>query len=199
MLYVPVRDEIKLKAKAYIDVGIEKGVGKVVSGLVIMGLLLVMDYRQVAWVSAASPWYGSPLALTGAPRVRAHSGAIHRGRFASLRGVFASLMDASTLPVVKQALAHESPLRSAFALELARAAARQTELRRRGDRPGTALVDHEHAGDSRGCAPAAGPHPRHAVDPASRSRNRLLDASPIVREAAVRALVATAGDARPRC
>ena len=188
MLYVPVRDEIKLKAKAYIDVGIEKGVGKVLSGLVIMGLLLVMDYRQIAWVSAALAvgWVFTAL-LVRREYVRTLAQSIE-GRFASLRGVFASLLDASTLPVVKKALAHESPLRSAFALEMltqlpaSEVEAVAPEL--------TALVEHERA-ELRAAALRELARIPAAVD-AARVRARLLDPSP-----AVRALVAAADDDAP--
>jgi ATP:ADP antiporter, AAA family len=193
MLYVPVRDEIKLKAKAYIDVGIEKGLGKVISGLVIMGLLTVMDYRRIAWVSAALAvvWLFTAL-LVRREYVRTLAQSIE-GRFASLRGVFASLLDASTLPVVKQALAHESPLRSAFALEMlaqlpaGEAEAVAPEL--------MALVDHERA-EIRAAALRELARIPAAMD-AVPVRARLLDASPAVREAAVRALVAAAGDDAP--
>jgi ATP:ADP antiporter, AAA family len=193
MLYVPVRDEIKLKAKAYIDVGIEKGLGKVVSGLVIMGLLLVMDYRQVAWVSAglAVVWFALAL-MVRHQYVRTLAQSIE-GRFASLRGVFASLMDASTLPVVRQALKQESPLRTAFALELL-AQLPDDELHALADDLAE-LIDHDHPEIRAAALTQLSRIPGHADE--SRVRARLLDGVPIVREAAVRSLIANAGDATP--
>ncbi|MGH7506705.1 MAG: Npt1/Npt2 family nucleotide transporter, partial [Longimicrobiales bacterium] len=67
ILYVPVPDAIKLRAKAYIDVAIEKGIGKVASAALIFLLLQVMSYRSIALVSTAL----SLLLLAMAVRVKA--------------------------------------------------------------------------------------------------------------------------------
>jgi ATP/ADP translocase len=193
ILYVPVPDEIKLKAKAYIDVAVEKGLGKVVSALLIMALLPIMDYRQVAWV--AVPLAGLWLALAIAVRreyVLTLARAIE-GRFASLRGVYASLLDANTLPVLRAALAHPSSLRTAFGLELVE----QLPARDLGPLASdlNRLVAHEHeqirvsALKQIARAPAG-------LDAAA-VRERLLDDSGEVRTAAVHALLAAAGTAAP--
>jgi ATP:ADP antiporter, AAA family len=193
MLYVPVRDEIKLKAKAYIDVSIEKGIGKVVSGVVIMGLLMVMDYRQIAWVSAGLACAWVVMALTVRHqyvRTLAHS---IEGRFASLRGVYASLVDASGLPIVRRALVADSPLRSAFALELLDQltpddlGAVAAELNQ--------LTQHDRA-EIRAAALAQLVRIPDRID-VVRVRNCLLDVSPAVRKAAVSALLANADAGAP--
>ncbi|CAN5858769.1 hypothetical protein BH23GEM9_BH23GEM9_09250 [soil metagenome] len=118
ILYVPVPDEIKLKAKAYIDVALEKGLGKVASAVLLAGLLTVLTVRQTAYVTVllAMVWVVVALALRR-QYVETLSRAME-GRFASLRGLFISLTDASTLPVIRRALADEQPLRVGFALEL---------------------------------------------------------------------------------
>jgi ATP:ADP antiporter, AAA family len=194
MLYVPVRDEIKMKAKAWIDVGLEKGLGKFLSAFVIMGLGAVLSPRGIAWVSAflAVLWFAAALAVRH-EYVRTLARSIE-GRFASLRGVFTSLGDATTLPVVRAALVHPSPLRSAFALE---------------------LLTQQPAGELRVLAPELSELVRHerpeiraaALEQLSRIadvadeqllRESLHDAVPAVREAAVRALLAASGDGAPQ-
>lgn len=118
ILYVPVPDDIKLKAKAYIDVAVEKGLGKVLSAGLIALLLVFMDLRGVAMVSVAmaAGWVALALAVRR-EYVRTLARAID-GRFASLKGLFMALTDASSLPVLRQALNGGSPLRAAFALDL---------------------------------------------------------------------------------
>ncbi len=118
ILFIPVADEIKLKAKAYIDMAVEKGLGKVLSAGVIFVSISLIDYRRVGFVAAglAAVW----LAVTLAVRreyVRTLAQAI-RGRFASLDGVFATIADASTLPLVRDALASGDTRQAAFALDL---------------------------------------------------------------------------------
>jgi ATP/ADP translocase/HEAT repeat protein len=193
MLYVPVRDEIKLKAKTYIDVGIEKGLGKVLSGVLLIVLLSFMDYRHVGWVAAglACLWVASAIAVRY-QYVRTLAQSIE-GRFASLRGIFATFTDASTLPVVRDALVHDSPLRVAFALE---------------------LLDQLTADDLRELAPELNrlaSHDRQEIRAAAleqlqripgeldadAARACLRDEVAAVREAAVRALLAHAGEAAP--
>lgn len=118
ILYVPVPDEIKLKAKAYIDVAVEKGLGKVLSAVLLAGLMTVMPYRHVAWVSLglAAGW------VVLAMRVhREYLRTLARsieGRFASLRGLSGSLVDPGSLPVLRASLGPERPLQAAFTLEL---------------------------------------------------------------------------------
>jgi ATP:ADP antiporter, AAA family len=122
ILYVPVPEDIKLKAKAYIDVAVEKGIGKVLSALLLAVLLSFLELRHIAYVTflLASGWFALALALRR-EYVRTLSRAIE-GRFASLRGLFMTLTDASSLPVLQRALAADSPLRVGFALDLVRQA-----------------------------------------------------------------------------
>jgi ATP:ADP antiporter, AAA family len=118
ILYVPVPDEIKLKAKAYIDVAVEKGLGKVLSAVLLAGLLAVMPYRQTAYVTAGLAAVWVVLAVTVQREyVRTLKRSIE-GRFASLRGLTMALTDASSLPVLRRALTGPSPVQAAFTLEL---------------------------------------------------------------------------------
>lgn len=184
ILYLPVPEEIKLPAKSYIDIAIEKGVGKVVAAGLIYLLLPWVGLRGLALVSAvlALAWLAVALGLRG-EYVRALARSLE-GRFASLQGLFASLADASTLPVVQRALAGGDVLQTAFALE---------------------LVEQTGAGDARPLAgslhrlldsPAEEVRVRtlavlakfpEAIDPA-RIRACLSDPAPAVRQAAVRVL-----------
>ncbi len=117
ILYVPIPDEIKLKAKTYIDVAVEKGVGKVTSAGLIFVLLLFMDYRWIPAVAVVLAAFWVAMALSVRREyVRALSGAME-GRFASLRGVFATLADASTAPVLEKALQGDAR-QATFALDL---------------------------------------------------------------------------------
>ncbi|HEX6134287.1 MAG TPA: Npt1/Npt2 family nucleotide transporter [Longimicrobiales bacterium] len=193
ILYVPVPDEIKLKAKAYIDVAVEKGLGKLGSALLIMVLLSFMSYREVAWVALglAALW----LALAIAVR-REYVLTLARsieGRFASLNGVYASLMDASTLPVLRAALSHPSALRTAFGLELVAQLPRQDLTALGPDLNRLAAHEHEQI---RAAALAQLAREPSVLDAAG-ARVRLLDESPEVRTAAVHALLAAAGTSAP--
>jgi ATP:ADP antiporter, AAA family len=120
ILYVPVPDDIKLKAKAYIDVAVEKGVGKVAAFVMIWLLIGVaqLGYHQTAWVTVvlAAFWTASAVALRR-EYVRTLARSIE-GRFASFRGVYGSLAEASALPIVRRTLGEASPSRVAFGLEL---------------------------------------------------------------------------------
>lgn len=193
ILYVPVPDEIKLKAKAYIDVAVEKGAGKVVSALLIMALLPFMDYRGLAWVAVGLSAIWLALALSVRREYVLTLARSIEGRFASLRGVHASMVDASTLPLLRAALTHPSALRTAFGLE---------------------LVEQLPAGDVREIAPELNRLVSHEQEhirtaalnqfaraPAgldtARAHARLLDDAPAVRTAAVHALLARAGDGAP--
>jgi ATP:ADP antiporter, AAA family len=193
ILYVPVREDIKLQAKAYIDVAIEKGIGKVVSALLIMLLLVFMDYRQVAYVSAglALIWVGIALAVRR-EYVRTLAASIE-GRFASFRGGFASLVDGSTLPIVRRELAAGAPLRAAFALELLS----QSDARdlRAVAAEVNALATHDRA-EIREAALAQLARNAQLADPAV-IRGRLRDESAAVRELAVRVLVDASGADAP--
>jgi ATP:ADP antiporter, AAA family len=193
ILYVPVRDEIKMKAKAYIDVAVEKGVGKIASALLIMALLTMMDYRQIAWVSAglALLWLGTAVALR---REYVHTLATSiEGRYASFRGVFASLLDASTLPILRRTIAEGPPLRKAFALELL-GQADERDLRPLAAELNT-LLDHEHA-EIRAAALAQIARLPDVAD-GDRVRRLLHDPDAGIRENAVRVLIARSGADAP--
>ena len=119
ILYVPVPEDIKLKAKTYIDVGVEKGLGKALGAGVLALLVEVwgLGLEQIAWVvvGLAAAW----LAITVTIRreyVRTLARSI-RGRFASFQGLSA-LSDASTQHVVRRALRSDDPVQVSFALDL---------------------------------------------------------------------------------
>ncbi|MGH7467878.1 MAG: Npt1/Npt2 family nucleotide transporter [Longimicrobiales bacterium] len=123
ILYVPVPEDIKLRAKAYIDVAIEKGLGKVLSAALIALLLAFMSFRQIALVGVAlsSVWLFIALAVRS-EYVRTLARSIE-GRFASLRGGFASIADAHAQAAVRRALSSNDARQAAFALDLAAQAA----------------------------------------------------------------------------
>lgn len=118
ILYVPLPENIKLKAKAYIDMAVEKGLGKVLSAALIFVALLFIDYRKVGYlgVGLGAIWLLVAIAVRG-EYVRSLGRSI-QGRFASFRGVFASMADASTLPAIRKALASGDERQIAFALDL---------------------------------------------------------------------------------
>jgi ATP:ADP antiporter, AAA family len=192
ILYVPVPEEIKLKAKAYIDVALEKGVAKALSALMIFLLLQVVEVRQVPYVAAVIcvGWMGVAFAVRR-EYVRTLARSIE-GRFASLRGGFASLLDANTLAPVRRALVSDSPLQVAFALELIDQAA-PAEARRLAPEL-VALVDHPSEEIRERALNLLARYPVPAETAPIRAR--LTDESMAVREAAVAALVAVAGNDR---
>lgn len=186
ILYVPVPEDLKMRAKGAIDVAVEKGLGKALSALLIFGLLAVMDHRRLGWVAA-----GLALASVGLARA-IHSEYVRslarsfRDRAVSLKGLFASLADATTLPVVRGAFRDGDPAHLAFTLDLL-AEAEPGDLRELTDDI-AGLLDHpapeirERALELVAAAPAAFPE-----EPV---RARLADAERPVREAAARAWVA---------
>ncbi len=109
---------MKLKAKAYIDMAVEKGLGKVLSAGLIFLVILLVDYRKVGYVGVALGfvWLAVAVAVRG-EYVRSLARSI-RGRFASFEGVFALLSDANTLPAVAEALKSGNDRSTAFALDL---------------------------------------------------------------------------------
>lgn len=118
ILYVPLSDSIKLKAKAYIDMAVEKGFGKALSSVLIFLSIMVIDYRKVGYVAVGlgAVWVAVAVAVRR-EYVRSLARSI-RGRFASFDGIFASMADASTIPVVQQALTSGDERGIAFALDL---------------------------------------------------------------------------------
>lgn len=118
ILYVPVPDNLKLKAKTYIDVALEEGIGKVVAAGVIFVLLLFVDLRGIAVVAAvlSAGWIVLGLGVRS-QYVNTLARSIE-GRYASVRGLFGSLGDATTWPLIRRALASDDRLQTVFALEL---------------------------------------------------------------------------------
>jgi ATP:ADP antiporter, AAA family len=118
ILYVPVPDEIKLKAKAYIDVAVEKGAGKVAAAGLIAALIAVGGTRAVGWAAFALcvAWMAAALAIRR-EYVRTLADAI-RGRTASFRGLDGSMAGVGARGAVGAALQSDDPLQTAFALEM---------------------------------------------------------------------------------
>jgi AAA family ATP:ADP antiporter len=189
ILYLPVPDDLKLKAKNYIDVALEEGLGKAVAGGVIFLLLLFLDLRGIAVVAVGL----SIVWLTFALRVRnQYVRTLAKsivGRYASMRGFYGTLGDATTWPLIRRALASEDRLQVVFALE---------------------LIDESPPADVRALAPDLSTlldHPAEEIRarvlalferfPGAADvdavRARLADPSESVREAAVRVLVAVSG------
>jgi ATP/ADP translocase/HEAT repeat protein len=190
ILYMPVPEELKLRAKAWIDVAFEKGVGKASSALLILALVSIMDYRRVAFVAVGLAFVGLMVAYLVRKEYVTTLRRSIEGRFASLEGVFASISGASTLPVIREALTGPDPRRAAFALEL-------VERAGPGDAAELAPELHELAGHS---SPEIR---RKAVSlladiPQTVDRetvwDRLHDVDERVRREAVRTLVMAAGD-----
>ena len=190
VLYVPVPTELKLKAKAYVDMAVEKGVGKGVSGLLIFLLLaFVGDYQRIAWAALALSVAWCFMALSAKRRYVTALAESMRGRFANLESGFATLTERSTLAMVEAAL-RGNTVEIGFGLDLVEQAG---------------SVDATHLADELELLLA---HPDEAVrirvlrllarfpglvaEP--RIRARLDDSSEPVREAAVGALVATRTD-----
>jgi len=184
ILFIPVADEIKLKAKAYIDIAVETGLGKVLSAGLIFVCISLIDYRRIGFVAAglAIAWLAVALAVRR-EYVRTLAQAI-QGRFASLDGVFATIADASTLPFVRGALASGDRRQTAFALDLL------DQIDSASVRPLAAdlhsLLEHPEP-DIRARALAnLALHPDDMDEPSVRAR--LSDPDGTVREAAVAAL-----------
>jgi len=189
MLYVPVPDEIKLKAKAYIDVAVEKGLGKVLSAGLIFALLTQLEYRQVAWAGAALALLWIVLALAVRREYTRSLAKAVQERFASLHGVFASLSDKRTLPIIRGALAGDDR-QIAFALDLLDQAPAEDARPLAGDLE--ALLEHP-VPQVRQRALALLERIPDAADPQV-LRRKLRDPSAAVRESAVRALYHTHSD-----
>ncbi|HSR43548.1 MAG TPA: Npt1/Npt2 family nucleotide transporter, partial [Longimicrobiales bacterium] len=186
ILYVPVPPEIKLRAKAYIDMAVEKGLGKGLSGVLLLGLAAVGGTGYAAWVGVAlvGVW------LVAAAAIRREYlttlSASIQGRFASLRGVFVSLFDASTLPVIEEALRSDEEVQVAFALDLIEEA-EPREIERLHDEL-ELLLGHRSEEIRRRTLDLVARWPEAVEEEAL--RRRLGDPSAEVREAAVRALLA---------
>jgi AAA family ATP:ADP antiporter len=187
ILYVPVPDAIKLKAKTYIDVGIEKGLGKVLAAGLLALLVEVLGFglEELAWVVVllAAGWTAVTVAIRR-EYVRTLARSI-RGRFASFEGLSA-LSDASTQAVVRRALRGDDPIQTSFALDLVDQSA-GTDTRPIADALHDLLA---HASpEIRLKALVILTHDPPSIDP-ERVRPRLEDPSRRVREQAVLAMVA---------
>jgi ATP/ADP translocase/CRP-like cAMP-binding protein/HEAT repeat protein len=184
ILYVPLPENIKLKAKAYIDMAVEKGLGKVLSAVLIFAALLVIDYRNVGYLGVALGviWLAVAIAVRS-EYVRTLARSI-RGRFASYEGIFASIADASTMPLVQQALTSGDERGIAFALDLIDQADPASA------RPLVAgldeLLDHPSCRIRERALAALASFPADADW--SKVRDKVLDPDEAVRKAAVRAL-----------
>ena len=195
ILYVPVPEDIKLKAKTYIDVGIEKGFGKALSAAVLFVLveLLGLGVREIAYVVVALTigWLFVTVAIRQ-EYVRTLARSI-RGRFASFEGL-RTLADASTQGVVQRALEGHDPVQTSFALDLVDQGA-GTETHRISSALHD-LLEHDSQDIRRKALGILARDPGN-LEP-ERVRRRLHDPARSVREAAVRALVAARpADARP--
>jgi ATP:ADP antiporter, AAA family len=186
ILYVPVPAAIKMRAKTYIDIALEEGLGKALAAGVIFVLLQVMTQQRVAFVGFALS--GVWLVLGVAVRreyVKTLARSIE-GRFASIRGLFSSLVDATSWPILKRALATDDPLRIMFALDLLEESppGESLDLANEIGR----LLDHPSAEVRVRALALVERFPQAANRQAVRAR--LSDPSPAVREAAVRAFCA---------
>lgn len=191
ILYVPVPEEIKLKAKTYIDVGIEKGFGKAFSALLLFILveLLGLGLHELGYVVVALTigWLAVTLALRQ-EYVRTLASSI-RGRFASFEGL-STLADASTQRAVRRALEGDDPVQTSFALDLVEQSA-GTETHRISDALHE-LLKHESQDLRRKALRILSRDPS-SIDPEVVGR-RLHDPARGVREEAVRALLAARSD-----
>lgn len=187
ILYVPIPDHVKLRAKAYIDIAIEKGLGKLLAAGLIFLLLALPGSRTIAVVTVALGLVWVLLALrVRAAYVRSLAHSIDSG-FASLHGVFASLADSTSAAVIRRAL-HGTDAQASFALDLV-AQSRARELGPLRDEL-HALLEHASPRIRRRALDVLGATGQ--LD-RQRVRSRLLDDDAHVREAAVRALYAVGG------
>ncbi len=129
ILYVPVPEDIKLKAKSYIDVAVEKGLGKVLSGVLIaipsIALAGVSITGRLIIIGFAGVVLAGILLLAFLKVRKSYVTSLaesFEGRFASLRGTFVSMADVGALALARDALTDDRPLKVAFAFDLLRGA-----------------------------------------------------------------------------
>jgi ATP/ADP translocase len=190
ILYVPVPDDLTLKARTYIDVALEEGVGKVVAAAVIFVLLLFVDLRGIAVLAAvlSAGWIALGLGVH-----RQYVSTLARaieGRYASVRGLFGSLGDATTLPLILRALRSTDRLQTLFALELL-AQSPPTDVRELAAAL-EPLLEHPAQEIRSRVLALLEKFPEAAAPDAVKAR--LTDTAASVREAAVRAWCATQGN-----
>lgn len=196
ILYVPVPEDIKLKAKSYIDVAIEKGLGKALSGalIAIPSILLasVSLTGRLVVLGVLGLGFAAVLLVAFLKVRREYVTSLARsfeGRFASLRGTFVSMADAGALDLTREALRDERPLKVAFGFDLLSGAtpedvaALSPELYR--------IIEHERPGLRMRALHSLSRVPTLEDEDAIRAR--LTDGSARVREAAVRVLALKAG------
>ena len=190
ILYLPVPERVRARAKPLIDVGLESGLGKALGAGVIFALLLALAPDQLAYVATALAvlWLALAVALRR-EYVRALARAVRR-RAVTLTNLTASLGDADTRTELARALTGDDPRQIAFALDLLGEADAETVRRFGAELHG--LLTHR---DARARARAADLLARSGAsgDPAA-YRRLLLDDEGAVREAGVR--LACAADPR---
>ncbi|WP_419161970.1 Npt1/Npt2 family nucleotide transporter [Candidatus Palauibacter sp.] len=198
ILYVPVPEDIKLKAKSYIDVAIEKGLGKTLSGALIaipsLALASISLTGRLVILGVLGLGFAALLLVAFLKVRREYVTSLAQsfeGRFASLRGTFVSMADAGAMDLARDALKDERPLKVTFAFDLLRGATPDDiatlspELYR--------LLEHENH-DLRAEALDALLRAPSLMDEDA-VRARLEDEDPRVRQAAVRLLARKAGRA----
>ena len=186
ILYVPIPEDLKLRAKGWIDVAVEKGVGKALSALMIFGLLQVMSFRSVGWVAAGLA--GGAVLLSHMLRqeyVESLARSLEKG-LASVRGIYASLTEAQGLPVLRRTLEEGDDGRIAFVLDLLGKSPPEDRRALAGEVAG--LLSHSEPTIRRKALEILAAEPGN-VDPAD-IEPLLRDESESVREAAVEALAA---------
>jgi ATP/ADP translocase len=190
ILYVPIADELKLKAKNYIDAALERGAGKLASGLVI-GLVVGvagLHYRHVAWLGALLALIWIAMAL----RVRKeYVKALDRSidaRVATFRGAFAGFETPGMAPAIAKALRGDTRAQ-AFGLQLLDEAPGRDGIDTLAAEL-TALLEHPLPAIRERVLSLLARAP-DAVD-RTLLQGRLLDSDAAVREAAVRAVCAAA-------
>lgn len=118
ILYLPVPADVRLTAKAYIDVAIEKGLGKALSAVLIFLLLRFISYEQIVYLTIALALLAMVVAVQMRREYVTALADAMQSRLVSLRGAFASILDAATLPRVRAVLRSDDALQVAFALDL---------------------------------------------------------------------------------
>ena len=190
ILYLPVPADVRLTAKAYIDVAIEKGFGKAFSAVLIFVLLQFITYRQIVYLTLVLAMLALLVAIQMRREYVTALAQAMATRMVSLRGVFASILDASTLPRVKEVLRSRDTVQVAFALDLleqgSAAEARSVAPELRGLLRHEADTIRERAAD---LLARVGD-----VENSSALEAALNDPAMPVREAVARALIASAED-----
>ena len=199
ILYVAVDENLKLRAKNYIDVAIEKGIGKVLSGALLwissVALAAFTVPERLTVVAVFGVLLAAVLFFVYWKAGRQYMGSLAKSfenRLATLRETFVSLSDAGAMGLARQGLQSRSPVRVAFMLDVLRSS-------RRGDVASLSpeiheLTRHERR-EIRLAALRALARSRSEADPEI-VRDRLRDLSARVRAAAVRVLAENTGRRR---